>query len=385
MSLINPKSQLLQSLEQARLMARSMSTMLSKCEEVGTAPNMPPSFFRSLGSVPPFEVLLNTRESGLAPAGSFLEGAIAPAVAAVEMIVQSTTPGELRKNLEAFVMVEEEARAAVNDESLADWESVEQVVDELKEDFILTLTTTLTGHSRLLELVQKWEDESQARARAGHAGSKNYYDFRTFELVAEDGPERVHMERFRASIEAGMATFIFGEGIVETEHTPPIQTALYGQWFTYVHSLWEDAYRGRLALAYDAAPDGEPWLAGDISSQFFSDIRNIRNDFVHSAGKAGRCLKNKLITGFIKGDPINLGAEQMMSLIDKFPEKELMCPPSKRSGPVSRTNLAWTASKALADRMKEVTKEYGMRGEDAVDRAVELWIEEQERLSPPKT
>jgi hypothetical protein len=356
MSLINPKSQLLQSLEQVALIVRSMSTTLKGCEEVGTVPNMPPYFFRSLATTPPFAVFLNARDSGLTPKDSPLEIAASPAIAAVERIVRSTTPAELQKNLIFFSEIEKDVRAAVSEASYSG-ESPEQVMEELKEDFILTLTLTLTGHSRVLELVNKWETDSQKQARRGHSDRRDYYDFRTFELVSEDGPDRVHMERFRASIEAGMSTFVLGEGLVETDHTPPVQTALYGQWFTYIHSLWEDTYRERLAQAYGPAPDGEPWLAGDIRSQFFADIRNIRNDFVHSAGRAGRCLKNKIITGFEKGSPINLSTVQMMGLIDRFPEKELKSPPSKRSGPASRTNLAWTASKELADRMKATVED----------------------------
>lgn len=303
MSLINSKSQLLQSLEQVALLARSMSTTLKGYEEAGTVPNMPTTFFRSLATTPPFAVFLNAVDSGLVPENSPLKIAIAPAVAAVERIIQSTTPAEFQKNVDSFGEVDKEVRAAVSEASYYG-ESPEQVVGELKEDFILTLTLTLTGHSRVLDLVQKWETESRKQVRKSHSDRKDYYDFRTFELVSDDGPDRVHMERFRASIEAGMSTFVPGEGLVETEHTPPIQTALYGQWFTYIHSLWEDSYRSRLAQAYDPAPDGESWLAGDIRSQFFADIRNIRNDFVHSAGRAGRCLKNKIITGFEKGAPI---------------------------------------------------------------------------------
>lgn len=379
MSLINPQDRFLQSLEQAHLASTQLVAMLKMSEDAEAPPNMPPGFFRSLAAVPPFAVFLNASDSNLVAAGSALEAALAPAVTAIDAITKSTTPTELGANLQAFLAVGESTQDAVKAVSPHhDTGTPEQVVDEFKTDFILTLTATMTGHARLLELVDTWELDSQTRTRRNQSGGKDYYDIHTFTLVDENGPDRVHMEYLRAAVEAGMATFVPGEGIRETAHTPPIQTALYGQWFTYIHSLWEDTYRGRLAQAHGPAPDGQPWTAGDIRSPFFSDITKIRNDFVHSAGKAGRCLNNTIITGFTRGDPISLTPTQMMTLITAFPDRDLLTPPTTRSGPITRTTLAWTASRELADRMRAVVKANGLRGEAAVDEAVQLWLNTQE-------
>ena len=380
MSLINPQDRLLQSLEQAHLVSSSLAATMKMADDAPTPPNMPPGFFRSLATVPQFAVFLNARESNLVAAGSALETALAPAVTAIAAITKSTTPSELQANVQAFLAVSESTQAAVRAVPSGHGNGTpEQVVAEFKSDFILTLTVTMTGHARLVELVSTWERDSQTRARRHSPGGKDYYDIHTFEVVHEDGPDRVHMEYLRAAVEAGMATFVPGEGIRETEYTPPIQTALYGQWFTYIHSLWEDTYRGRLAQAYGPAPDGQPWTAGDLRSPFFSDITKIRNDFVHSAGKAGRCLKNTIITGFTRGAQISLTPTQMMDLITHFPDQDLLTPPATRSGPVTRTALAWTASRELADRMRAVVKANGVRGEVAVDEAVQLWIDAQEQ------
>ena len=165
MSLIDPQIQLLNALDDAKLMARQMATMMKKFEEAGNARKMAPNFFRDIAAAPPFHAVLNLEKSTAITDGTALARATTSAVAAVNAITGSTTPVELRTNLEAFLVTEESIREDV--ESSGSVSSPEDVVRELKADFILTLSVTLTGHTRFLELVQEWETDSKARARAG--------------------------------------------------------------------------------------------------------------------------------------------------------------------------------------------------------------------------
>ncbi|OLT35036.1 hypothetical protein BJF84_15960 [Rhodococcus sp. CUA-806] len=83
-----------------------------------------------------------------------------------------------------------------------------------------------------------------------------------------------------------MMTFVPGEGLLEIGPYPELQSMVYGQWFTHIFAVWEERYRGRLALAHGLAPDGDRWRRTDLLIPLFGDIRTIRNDFVHNQGVA---------------------------------------------------------------------------------------------------
>ena len=64
-------------------------------------------------------------------------------------------------------------------------------------------------------------------------------------------------------------------------------------------------------------------------NDFFGDIRLIRNDYVQNKGLADEAVNVKLLRwGFVKGKPLDITTEQMISMIDLFPRTALAVKPS---------------------------------------------------------
>jgi hypothetical protein len=79
-----------------------------------------------------------------------------------------------------------------------------------------------------------------------------------------------------------------------------------------IYQFWEDHYRQQFALAVEKAKN-------DIASDFFGDIRHIRNDIIHHRNYASeRVLKCKTLKYFEPGDEIFLSKEEVMEVMVKF-------------------------------------------------------------------
>jgi hypothetical protein len=108
-----------------------------------------------------------------------------------------------------------------------------------------------------------------------------------------------------------------------------VQSIVYSQWFAYIHAIWDEQFRARIA-AFFSTPE-QPLEKNDITNDFFGDIRLIRHDFVHGKGIADEAVKVKLLKwGFVRGRPLNVTTEQMLSLVDLFPRDALMAKPTPR-------------------------------------------------------
>ena len=79
-----------------------------------------------------------------------------------------------------------------------------------------------------------------------------------------------------------------------------------------IYQFWEDHYREEFAKALEKSKN-------EVASDFFGDIRNIRNDMIHHRNIAsGRVLKCKLLKYFGVGDEIYLEKEEVMELMVQF-------------------------------------------------------------------
>ena len=248
----------------------------------------------------------------------------------------------------------------------ADDETVVQVIDELERDYLLSLAVTLTGQGTVAQKLTEWE--------GGNKG--DYLDIASFRLVREGGPGRLHMRDVHNATDAGITTFLFGEGFRSIDKYPQVQYMLYSQWFTYMYALWEEQYRIRLANARGADEEGDPWTRFDISHQLFGDIRNIRNDVVHKHGIVSASADNTLLAWFTDGSRIEITTEQMLSLVTLFPRDGLLKVPT-RARPGNPQNLPWSVAPELVDEVRQLADRGGLtrkQTKDIGNEALRLWI-----------
>jgi hypothetical protein len=176
--------------------------------------------------------------------------------------------------------------------------------------------------------------------------------------------------------DAGMMTFLIGQGFRSFDKYPQVQHMLYGQWFTYVYALWEEQYRLRLATAHGTDQDGKPWTRFDISHRLFGDIRNTRNDVVHKHGVVDSSADNTLLTWFAEASRIEISTEQMLSLVTLFPREELLIKPT-RAKPGNPQNLPWSVTPELVDEVRQLAHRTGLtrrQQKDIGNEALRLWV-----------
>jgi hypothetical protein len=113
-----------------------------------------------------------------------------------------------------------------------------------------------------------------------------------------------------------------------------------------------------------------------LINDFFGDIRRIRNDFVHGKGIADEAAKVKLLKwGFVKGKPLDIITEQMVSLVDLFPREALLTKPTPRpSQSQNRKNVPGSMDAALVDRFLAKVDALKLDKNDAIDEAFTLWL-----------
>jgi hypothetical protein len=107
---------------------------------------------------------------------------------------------------------------------------------------------------------------------------------------------------------------------------------------------------------------------------FFGDVRLIRNDYVHNKGLADEAVNVKLLRwGFAKGKPLNITAEQMISMIDLFPRSAVAARPTPMSTSNRRPAPGSMAPDLLEDVLAKIS-ELNLDKNTVIDEAFSLWL-----------
>lgn len=291
--------------------------------------------------------------------------------------LDGVTPGvKFRAGVQALDTALDEAIATLRDWTAGEDSKIEDIIDELERAFLISLFITLTSHTFVTEWSDKWAEGHEDFLDGKTAQDLlHYVDLPTFLPCKEPGSGRVHVQQLQSAIRAGTTVFIAGAGHSEVDHYPELQSIAYSQWFAYMHAIWDEQFRVRIAAFY-STPE-EPLEKNDVLSDFFGDIRRVRNDFVHGKGIADEAVKVKLLDwGFAKGKPLDIQTLQMLSLVGLFPREALMVKPTARPSP-GRKSVPGSADIVLVDRFVAKVAELGMDKNDALDQAVINWLAAQ--------
>jgi hypothetical protein len=140
---------------------------------------------------------------------------------------QLATPQQLVSSLGEIASLAGNAIERID--AMPDEEDVEQVVDEFETRYLVTLATTVSAHHTLA---------TKLTARVDTDGQ--YFDIGGYTFVSEPGPGRVHVADLNYAMDSGAGSLSFKRGMVSYERFPPIQIMIYGQWFAYIHAIWDE-------------------------------------------------------------------------------------------------------------------------------------------------
>jgi len=177
-------------------------------------------------------------------------------------------------------------------------------------------------------------------------------------------------------MDSGASSFSFKRGFISYERYPPIQILTYGQWLAYIHAIWDEWYRPRLAAAYSRQLGAE-FLKNEIKSAFMGELNKIRNDVVHNKSRVKESARNTILKWSTSDGVVGMTTERMMSLRTMYPRDELLTPPVR--GDVLKTqNIPWTADIQLIDLVKQRLSDLGVakrQQKDIGDQMLRLWLE----------
>jgi hypothetical protein len=262
--------------------------------------------------------------------------------------------------------------------------SIDEIIDELARAFLISLIVTLTSHNVLLEKADEWDRHHKRFLQGGKvAGDVGHYlDIKTLSLVEAGGPGRVHMQHLVSAIDAGATVWMAGAGAEDVDNYPEAQSVAYAQWFTYAFALWEEQFRGRFADYFDSRTD-ERIRRSDVLIDYFGDIRLIRNDFVHNKGVCKESAGTQVLKwGFDSGQPMEITAAQMMSLVDLFPHDLLrMMPVPQPPGPGER--VPGKVDPRLLEDVQSKARALGLGDNQLLDAVLRAWL--AEGVASPKS
>lgn len=283
-----------------------------------------------------------------------------------------------------------------------DVQSAKDIVAELERSFMVSLTVSMTAHTTTLEWVKEWEDAHMEHLRGKRDDIGHYRAMRATNVDPANpyrwmperpnfwadapGSDRVHVQHLIAAIHSGSNMMVAGAGMRSFDYYPEVQTIQYGQWFAYMHAVWEEQFRGQLADFWSRGlPEDEPPIKStEITSDFFGDIRLIRNDFVHNKGEVGESANLKCLGwDLTPGEPIRIEVERMVELMDKFPRVELVEPPQRRTTeqPTKtqpRKNMPGSGKTELVDQFFDVVARNQFNKGRAIDEMLEDWIKKHQ-------
>jgi hypothetical protein len=280
---------------------------------------------------------------------------------------------EFRGSVEALDAALAAAIGSLRDWTADDDSKIEEIVDELERAFLISLFITLTSHTFLSNWGDKWKQHHQ-RFLNGHVDNDlpHYVHLPTFIPCPDPGPGRVHVQHLHSALTAGTTVFVAGAGMSNVDHYPELQSIVYSQWFAYMHAIWDEQFRERIAAFYSTPQ--QSLEKNDVVNDFFGDVRRIRNDFVHRKGIADEAVKVKVLKwGFVKGKALDISTEQMLTLVDLFPRDALMVKPAAFP-PQQRKNVPGSLDAVLVDTFLATVAKLNLDKNDAIDDAFTLWL-----------
>jgi hypothetical protein len=327
---------------------------------------------RRITALIPTDQILMTLESQPLTPGTWLADALSEVTTALGDLDYG---GDFVLRLRALATAIEKAIPVLEERIVEPDESVDEIVADLERALLVSILSPLTAHNPVLPLVDKWINDHQ-RFLQGHLPSDvgHYFSVGTLTYVGKPGPGRVHMQHLVSACDGGMTLFAPGAKQESLENHPEIQAVVYAQWFAYIFAVWEEQFRGRLAKYWDSVTN-EKIRRSDILNDYFGDIRLIRNDFVHNKGICDESATTVVLRwGFTEGKPIEITAQQMISLIDLFPGEELCATPTPQPS-TGLKSVSGRIDTQLQEDVKSRARELGLSDNEVNAWAFSGWLE----------
>lgn len=266
--------------------------------------------------------------------------------------------------VDKFMAVVAEARRRLADDDLSD-STAEEIVADLENLLKVSVLVARVGHRGALEIA---DTERQGRNRSANKATERpatYLDLNTMRWGNTPSKTTLALSVFLTMVEPRMSTF--AEAVQQPhEDQPEIMKRFAAQWVVHVYTEWEEYYRGALTEALGCDREA-------IRSDYFADLKRMRQDYVHKMrGIARNSANNKVLKWYRKGDNMIPTQENYLQLLTDFPTDDLLAP--QPIPPGQRKPVNANANPDLVRQFEETADRLGVTKDRALDQMLEAWV-----------
>lgn len=298
--------------------------------------------------------------------GSEVETAIAALTEAVKLVLTDPDVRGAMGRLEGTMASAEE----VLNSMLADPEpaTVTELVEELKRSLKVSMLSALLGSSGIVELADA-ELNARLEELKYPPPQARWVDLASVPVSVVGNPSdtTISIEDVYQSAAPGVQGFLQA---MRGEASPPRSTEVQriqgSQWISFIFAEWNDHYRVELAKVWDCSHR-------DYQFPLLGDLGKIRNDMIHNGGIAKRGTANcRLLRWFTEGQRMHLTAPMYLEVVQLWPWNELLGqPPASQD---SRNPFPGRAPLTLIDAVQRAAAVDGIKPDDVIEEALDLWL-----------
>lgn|GEM_PF-4225119 len=299
-------------------------------------------------------------------AGSEADAALAPVAEAADRLLTEPDIRLAMHNLNSAMTATDAALLALIDDP--EPASLSELVDEMKRSVNVSALAALLGTSGITKLANaefaaRLEELKYPPVKA-----------RWVELARE--PVSVSLKKsattvsieeiFQAATPGVQGMLQAARGQVEPPRKTEVQRAQGAQWVSFIFAEWNDHYRFELAKVWGCSHR-------DYLFPFFGELAKVRNDFIHNGGVAKRATANcSILKWFQERQEMFLTPPMYIDVIQEWPWSDLLEKPLPAQD--SRNQYPGRAPISLIDEVQRCAGEDGMRPDDVLEAALQLWL-----------
>ncbi|WGI31610.1 hypothetical protein [Mycolicibacterium aubagnense] len=237
-----------------------------------------------------------------------------------------------------------------------------ELVADLEKLLKTSVLVARVGHQGAMQIVDK---ERQERTRSINKATERpaqFLDLDSLKLVENPSKTAISMSVFLAMVDPGITTIQESFGPGAEENQAPILKQFAAQWVIHIYTEWEEYYRDALAAALGCDREA-------IRSEYFADLKRMRQDYVHKMrGIARNSAKNKVLKWYQDGDNMIPTHANYLQLLTEFPGDALLTP--QPLPPAQRKPIAANADPQLVRQFEEAADRLGLKKDKALDQMI---------------
>jgi hypothetical protein len=266
--------------------------------------------------------------------------------------------------VDRYMAVVAEARSNLTPGAL----TARDIVADIEKLLKVTVLLARTGLRGAIEIADKERGERGRAINNAQSRAARFIDLHTMQWVERPSKTTLSLAVFLAMVQPPIATP--GEwlkSMPDEADQPEVMKPFAAQWVVHLYTEWEEYYRDALAEALGCDREA-------IQSDYFADLKRMRQDYVHKMrGIARNSAKNKVLKWYRQGDNMIPTHANYLQLLTEFPAEDLLTP--KPIPPAQRKPINANANPDLVRQFEETADRLGLNNKDqALDQMLTEWV-----------